>query len=168
MTPVAKRGNVFYTDTPMEQIYSTYQTAVTQARAHRAFKTRLAALLRPHNITMMQWSIIGMLADAGKSGLRISDIAHSLDTSLAFITTTVNVLEAKGAVQRTIHGRDNRAKLVRLTDSFRPQVAKIEKEIGVAFYEWLATSINKEGLAVYLQVLEQIAGLGARESRETT
>jgi DNA-binding MarR family transcriptional regulator len=136
---------------------TTYQAVVLQSRAHRAIKTNLTALLRPHGITMMQWSILGLVADANKEGVRISDLAHSLDTSLAFITTSVNVLEAKGFVQRVGHSQDNRAKLVRLSPTFAAKVAAIEGDLNNKQQEDLYSGINSKDLAVYFRVLQQFA-----------
>ena len=136
---------------------TTYQAVVLQSRAHRAIKTQLTQLLKRHGITMMQWSILGLVADAGENGMRISDLAHALDTSLAFITTSVNVLEAKGFVVRAGHAHDNRAKLVRLSEQFAPQVAEIEQDIAAQQQAGLYDGIDSKDLAVYLRVLRQFA-----------
>jgi len=135
----------------------TYRMAVTQSRANRAFKLKMAQLLRQHNLTMMQWTIIGLVHDGGKAGLRISDLAQELDTSMAFVTTTVNMLEAKGMVQKTSHERDSRAKLVRITDSFKSKVSAIEKDLYGHIEKWLGEKINAGDLATYRKVLDVIA-----------
>lgn len=136
---------------------TTYQTTLTQARAHRALKTKMSYFLRPHNLTMMQWAIVGSLHDAGDNGMRVSDLAHQLDTSLAFVTTTLNVLEAKGIVTRSSHAQDNRAKIVRIANSFSPRVNVIEKEVSEKLLSWLEPSLGRENLAVYLGAIDKIA-----------
>lgn len=135
----------------------TYRVAVTQSRANRAFKTKMAQLLKQHNITMMQWTIIGLVHDAGKDGLRISDLAKQLDTSMAFVTTTVNMLEAKGAVQKSSHERDSRAKLVRISQDFAAQVSEIEATINADIEKWLTQKAGAKDLATYFAVLNLIA-----------
>jgi DNA-binding MarR family transcriptional regulator len=136
---------------------TTYQTVVLQSRAHRAIKNHLTQLLKEHGLTMMQWSIIGLVADARDDGVRISDLAHMLDTSLAFITTSVNVLEAKGFVRRAGHMQDNRAKLVRLSDTFAPKVADIETKLHKEQQELVYKNIDNKDLAAYLRVLGSLA-----------
>ena len=89
--------------------------------------------------------------------MRVSDLANRLDTSLAFVTTTLNVLEAKGIVSRNSHAQDNRAKIIRLTDMFRPQVDGIEKEVAQKLHGWLVPSIGLEDLEVYVNVIDKIA-----------
>jgi DNA-binding MarR family transcriptional regulator len=135
----------------------TYQAVVLQSRAHRAIKESLTRLLRDHGITMMQWSIIGLISDAGKNGMRISDLAHKLDTSLAFITTSVNVLEAKGLVHRVGHAKDNRSKLVHLNPDFAPRVATIEAELSKKQMADIYQSISPSDLATYFNVLGALA-----------
>lgn len=138
---------------------TTYQNTLTQARAHRALKTKLSFFLRPYNLTMMQWVIVGSLHESNNKGTRVSDLADRLDTSLAFVTTTLNVLEAKGIVRRESHAQDNRAKIVFLTDDFVPKVAGIETEISKKLHEWLEQAISKEEYAQYLQAMGKIASI---------
>lgn len=135
----------------------TYRMAVTQSRANRAFKLKMAQLLRQHNLTMMQWTIIGLVHDGGKAGLRISDLAQELDTSMAFVTTTVNMLEAKGMVVKSSHDRDSRAKLVRIVDSFKSKVNEVEKDLHQHIEKWLGEKVSAKDLATYREVLAAIA-----------
>jgi DNA-binding MarR family transcriptional regulator len=135
----------------------TYQAVILQSRAQRAIKASLTSALRAHGITMMQWSIIGLIADAGKNGLRISDAAHSLDTSLAFITTSVNVLEAKGFVHRTGHVHDNRAKMVSINPEFMSKIADIEASLKNEQRQTVYKDIADSELASYFTALRHIA-----------
>ena len=136
---------------------TTYQTTITQARAYRALKSKMSYFLRDHNITMMQWAIIGSLYAAGDKGMRVSDLAAALDTSLAFVTTTLNVLEAKNIVTRAHHLQDNRAKVVQLTPAFTPKVNEIEQELHQKLYGWLIPAVGREDLVTYVKVLSKIA-----------
>lgn len=140
---------------------TTYHNTLTQARAHRIIKTKLSYFLRPHNLTMMQWAIVGSLYKAGDTGMRVSDLANQLDTSLAFVTTTLNVLEAKGIVERASHAQDNRAKVVHLTNDFTPKVAIIEKEVATKLSEWLMPVLGRDQLDTYLVVIHKIANADA-------
>ena len=136
---------------------TTYHNTLTQARAHRIIKTKLSYFLRPHNLTMMQWAIVGSLYKAGDTGMRVSDLASQLDTSLAFVTTTLNVLEAKGIVERASHAQDNRAKVVHLTAEFRPKVDVIEREVAEKLRNWLIPVLGRDQLETYLTVIHRIA-----------
>lgn len=136
---------------------TTYHNTLTQARAHRIIKTKLSYFLRPHNLTMMQWAIVGSLYKAGDTGMRVSDLASQLDTSLAFVTTTLNVLEAKNIVERASHAQDNRAKVVHLTAEFRPKVETIEQEIAEKMSDWLVPTLGRDQVDNYLMAIHKIA-----------
>jgi DNA-binding MarR family transcriptional regulator len=153
---LAKVTKVSYHGLTMKDL-TTYQTVVLQSRAHRAIKAHLTQLLKEHGVTMMQWSILGLVSDAGEAGVRISDLAHTLDTSLAFITTSVNVLEAKGFVIRAGHSQDNRAKLVRLSTEFAPKIAAIEADIATKQQDVLYSIIDTKDMSAYLRVLRSLA-----------
>lgn len=135
----------------------TYQVTVFQSRAHRAIRMRIENSLRQYNLTMMQWSILGYVNEAGSVGIRISDLARKLDTSLAFITNSVNTLEAKGVVHRVGYEADNRAKLVRVTSGYKAKVKAIESDLHSSINDWFYKNIKEEDLAIYLSVLKQIA-----------
>ena len=89
--------------------------------------------------------------------VRPNSLAHQLDTSLAFVTTTLNVLEAKNIVSRANHTQDNRAKIVRLTPEFEPKVAIIEEELSTKLCGWLVPAVGREDLTTYIKVLGKIA-----------
>lgn len=135
----------------------TYQVTVFQSRAHRAIRLRIEDSLRHHNLTMMQWSILGFVHEAGTAGIRISDLAKKIDTSLAFITNSINTLEAKGMVRRVGYEADNRAKLVHVTPDFKDKIAVIEEELRDHINNWFYKNIKAKDLATYLKVLRQIA-----------
>jgi DNA-binding MarR family transcriptional regulator len=138
----------------------TYQAVIIQSRAQRAIKSSLSSALRGYGITMMQWSIIGLIADSDQDGMRISDVAHALDTSLAFITTSVNVLEAKGLVTRTGHAHDNRAKMVSLKPEFSDKIAAIEAALQKEQRTLVYNGVSEDDLSAYFRVLNTIASKG--------
>lgn len=138
---------------------STYNVAVYQSRAARTVQGKATSFLRQHDLTVMQWSILGYVYDAGKKGVRISDLAKILDTSLAFITNSINVLESKGMVYRADHDHDNRAKLVFVTDGYRKKVQDIEKKLREHLLGWMHESMSKEELATFMATLQKIAEL---------
>ncbi|MGD8374347.1 MAG: MarR family transcriptional regulator [Candidatus Woesebacteria bacterium] len=135
---------------------TTYQALVNQSRANRTVKAQFEQTLREHNLTVMQWSVLGFIKDAGKQGIRISDLAQKIDTSLAFITNSVNALQAKGIVCRAEHESDNRAKLVSVAPAYRKKLESIEKQLHQRMDSWLESCLGS-GVKAYLETLEKIA-----------
>lgn len=138
----------------------TYHAGIAQSKAYRVLRQLMAQLLKKYDITMMDWSMVGLIHEAGKRGIRITDIAQALDTTKAFVTTHINVLEAKGFVVRAVDTQDTRARIVRLAPGASAKVKKIETELRQDMRERLYKHIAPKDLAVYVKVLDQIALLG--------
>ena len=82
---------------------TTYQVGAMQAAAIRSLRKHGDELLSEYGITNMQWHIIGTILDAGRRGMRISDLAKQLDTTMSFMTTNVNLLESKWVMETRQH-----------------------------------------------------------------
>lgn len=140
------------------EVITTYRSGVLQAKAHRLLNRKMAEFLRPYDITCMQWFIIGLVHDAGPAGIRLTDLMQQLDTTLPFITTNVNMLEAKGAVEKHAHATDNRTKMVSIRPLYRPTVKSIEEKLRQHLRQLLYANdaISREELQVYMRVLSKI------------
>jgi DNA-binding MarR family transcriptional regulator len=138
---------------------TTYQSGVVQSRAWRTIKRLSDDWLRQYSITTAQWIIIGMVLDTGKQGIRITDLAKQTDTTLSFLTHTVNLLESKNILMRVDHASDSRAKMVRVADDYVKTCKKIEQELRVKFADTLYSKISRQDLAVYIKVLFQLGEL---------
>ena len=138
----------------------TYEVAIYQSRAQRVIRTRVEGFLRTYNLTVMQWSVLGFVHEAGAEGVRISDLAKKIDTSLAFITNSINTLEAKGMVYRVGHAHDNRAKLVFVHDDYKQKIGEIEHALHQKMQDWIYKNIKVQDLVVYFKVLKQISNEG--------
>ncbi len=138
---------------------TTYQTGVIQSAAFRVLRKHTDDLLREHDITTMQWFIIGTLYDAGLAGMRITDLSHKVDTTLSFLTNTVNLLASKGILVRLEHASDNRARMVSVSKSFRPKCKLIEKDLRNKLRKSIYADISPDDLRTYIKVLYQLSNL---------
>lgn len=138
---------------------TTYQSGVVQSAAHRQLKKLTDSCLQKHGLTTMQWFIVGTVLDSGKSGIRITDLAKKLDTTLSFLTHVVNLLESKKILTRVAHQDDSRSKMVAVSKKFRPKCSAIEKDLRNELRKKLYAKISPEELRVYIKVLYQFADL---------
>lgn len=138
---------------------TTYQVGALQSSSHRALKKHKDALLQDYGITGMQWYIIGTVLDAGEKGMRITDLAKYLDTTMAFLTNTVNLLESKGILMRTSSSVDSRSRMVSVTAGFRPICAKIETDLREKLRESLYSKLSREDLETYIKVISRFTEL---------
>jgi DNA-binding MarR family transcriptional regulator len=138
---------------------STYESGVMQSTAHRILGRINADFLSNYGLTPTQWFIIGLTYDAGSEGIRLGTLKEMLDTTMPFITTSVNHLESKGILQKLSHTDDSRVKIAKLNPQYAATVKKIEaglrEELRTQLYA--QGDINREELAAYISVLYKIA-----------
>lgn len=136
---------------------TTYQTAVLQARAFRALRSFMNGHLKPHELTFVQWSILGLAYDyTSKGGVKVSQLAELLKVEISLVTTTLNGMEPRGLVSRLEDEEDSRAKRVIVTRAGERQVKKIEGELRRELEKWL-DDIHDKQLALYIRTLQHLA-----------
>lgn len=142
---------------PMANI-TTYSSGIAQATAFRIIKKHTATALRPYDLTCMQWFTIGAAYEARNTGIRMSDLASALDTTQAYMTTVVNLLESRNILKKTVHGTDARTKLVYVTPQFRKQVPEIEAHVRTELRKLIYDdTITPQELFTYVSVLRKIS-----------
>lgn len=83
----------------------------------------------------------------------MSDIAEQLDTTQAFATTTVNLLEARQIVSRTVHETDKRSKRITINPSHKQLIEMIEIDVRQKLRETMYQKITKDELEIFMKVL---------------
>lgn len=137
----------------------TYHVGALQAAAHRSLKKLGDDLLKDYGITSMQWHIIGAVLDAEPRGARISELAQELDTTMAFLTTNVNLLESKRILIRTVNDNDARSQLIKVVPAFRPRCAEIEDALRDRLRTSIYATVTPEELHTYIKVIAKFAEL---------
>ncbi len=135
----------------------TYRAGELQARAYRALKVMKNAVLKKHGLTMMEWLVLGFIYDGKSAGVRITELAKTIDTTQAFITNTVNALQAKGFVTRVAHSSDSRSKMVLIEPKSVQHVEKIEAEVRAELRTKLYSKITRDELQTYITVLAKFS-----------
>lgn len=138
---------------------TTYQAGVLQATVHRSLQKQCDELLRPYGISKMQWLIIGAILDAGKPGVRISDLAEILGTNLPFMTNSLNRLQEMGITARVHNEEDSRSRLVSLQPSFAQQCPEIEATLRNGLRRSIYKNVSQEDFRTYMKVLLQLSAI---------
>lgn len=136
---------------------TTYQAGAAQAFAHRKLQKICDDILRPFNITKMQWLIIGNVLDTQKEGIRVSDLAEKLGTTMGYLTNSINLLESRGILLRQNNTADTRSKLIVVTDSFVPECKKIEATLRAGLRKTIYANIDPREFRTYIKVLNELA-----------
>ena len=146
-----------YTKKDISQI-TTYQSGIAQAAAHRVINRVVSDYLLQYGLTALHWFAVGIIHDAGSSGIRISDITKKLQTTTPFVTNTISLLESRGFVRKVAHTGDSRIKLVSIVPEYQSTIAEIE----AGLREHMRTSlygesgITRNELQDYIHVLYKI------------
>lgn len=138
---------------------STYELGVLQSTAHRLTLKIKSDYLAVYGLTPAQWYLLGHIYDAGEDGIRLNDLRKTLDSSMPFITTTVNYLEAKGFIHKTSKTEDSRVKIARVNPKHIPMIEEIEEGLRNLLRSELygRDHITREELAAYASVIMKIA-----------
>lgn len=138
---------------------TTYQAGIAQASAHRLLQKICDHILKPYGLTKMQWLIIGTVHDAGSHGIRITNLTQAIGTTMPYMTTSVNLLESKGILQRAGNQGDNRSKVVVLAGDFSPKCEEIEQTLRAGLRETIYRNIDPIEFRIYMKVLFQLSDL---------
>lgn len=138
---------------------TTYQAGATQAYMHRKLQKVCDDILRPFGITKMQWLIIGTVLDTQHQGIRISDLAEKLGTTLSYLTTSINLLESRGILERRDNSTDTRSKLILVQDSYVPICQEIETTLRAGLRKTIYASIDPKEFGIYIKVMSELAAV---------
>lgn len=136
---------------------TTYQAGVMQSSVHRSLQRQSDQILKPYGITKMHWLIIGAIMDKGKGGIRITELAEALGTTLPYLTTTINLLQSKNILCRVHNSKDSRSKLITINADFIPQCEIIEQAMREELQKTMYANIDPQDLRTYMKVLYQLS-----------
>lgn len=137
----------------------TYHVGVIEAAAHRALRQHKDKLLRDYDITGVEWYLIGTVADAGPVGIRTTDLADILGTTMGFLTKTVTLLEAKGILIKKANAKDARSNYIVLNKRYRKTLDEIEGKLRVQLRDSIYSLVTPEELKIYIQVMDKFSSL---------
>jgi DNA-binding MarR family transcriptional regulator len=138
---------------------TTYQAGVLQAAANRNLKRIVGRFLKPFNITVMEWFALGVIRDCGAKGIRISDLAATLRTTIPYTTKLLNELENREWVTKDDDAIDNRVKTIRLTEGTEDICQTIEDDLRHKMRSYIYDRVPPQDLTGYLHVLYVISRL---------
>jgi MarR family transcriptional regulator, organic hydroperoxide resistance regulator len=121
--------------------------------AHRAFVTKLADRLIPHDVSVAEWAVLRMLWQ--QEGLTQVSLADRMRMQKSSLTSVLNNLERKGLMRRTRRGDDRRKHHLFLTQHGRGLKAEL-LPIGAAINQRALIGIDREDAALAANLLEKV------------
>jgi len=139
-------------------MYSTYQEFLIQGKAYRALRTNVTKTLEQYDLSIPEWTLLGLLQDGGPQ--RISELALKLSVEIPHVTVLIRQLTDKGYVHAKQDPADSRAKIVSLTLKAKrqlPQIGEMTQEKVASYFH----NITQEDLGAYFKVLQSIIAASA-------
>ena len=136
---------------------TTYQAGIMQATMNRALQKEYDTVLKPYGITKMHWLIIGTVLDAGRGGIRLTELSQVINTTMSYVTTAVNLMESKGMIVRTDSEFDSRSKMISINESFAPKCAEIEASLRDSLRKTIYAKIDSAEFKIYMKVMHQLS-----------
>lgn len=137
---------------------TTYQSGVIQSKTYRALNAYFAQCLKTHGLTTMQWFIIGTVYDAGEDGVRMSELASTLGSTLPTLTEATALLESKGWLLKNNHHTDGRTRMLTINPEKRETCMAIEQDLRVQLRKNIYSKVSQAELTAYVNVLYKLAG----------
>lgn len=150
-------SNKFSNNTSSLGELTTYNVGVIEAAAHRALRQHKDSLLRNYGLTGVEWYIIGTVADAGKAGIRATDLANILGTTMSFLTKTTALLEAKKYVFKTANVDDARSNFICFNEKKRTVIEEIEVALRQKLRKSIYGQVSPEELLTYISVMQKFS-----------
>ena len=138
---------------------TTYQVGAIESAAHRALRQHKDELLKTYDMTGMDWYIVGAVSDAGEAGIRLTDLAEMLGTTMGFVTKAIKLLEAKNILYRKANAKDARSSYIALNANYHDTVEEIETALRAKLRESIYGHVTPEELLTYIQVMEKFSKL---------
>ena len=97
----------------------TYRAGIAMSSAHRQLRALKQQILKPHGLSMAQWSILGIVYDSKSEAVTLSEIAKQLSATQAFVSSNVQALEDKDLIKRQINPNDRRVSEISLITAWQ-------------------------------------------------
>lgn len=142
---------------------TTYKVGVLEASVHRNLQKYCEITLKQYSLTKMHWMLIGTVLESGPDGIRLTDLAKQLGTTMSYITVSVNLLSSRGILQRVDSEKDSRSTLVSVDKKYLKTCEEIELVLRKSLRKAVYSHVSPEDLRAYLKVMMQLSSIKPTE-----
>lgn len=132
----------------------SYLSGALFMKAYRLLRGNVTVCLNTFDINPTGWVILGLIREA-KDGVRLVEVANSMNVKAPLVTTLVQDLIAKDLIELLPHRTDKRVKLLLLTNEGKIFMKKVESAMEKSLSGILA-GVTTEDLSGFETVLEAI------------
>ncbi|HUC20157.1 MAG TPA: MarR family transcriptional regulator [Candidatus Polarisedimenticolaceae bacterium] len=136
------------------QLETTYRIGIIQAQAYRRLQNHYRAALKPYQLSVPEWSLLGIVIDTGS--MTPSELAKALKSKVSHPSALIGRLEKRGLLQRDANGGDKRSTRVSLTPAGRKLIPAIETHVRTKLCGDL-DDLSTTELSAYFKLLSKLA-----------
>ena len=129
----------------------TYKKTMMQVVAYRRIRGIVTNVLKRFDLNTTQWMILSLLYES-TTGLRITDIARSIEVEVPLITRLARTLKAAGFIENMASLKDKRAKPLGLTVQGQAIITRVERELAKRT-EQIEEGVSSHEVATYFKTL---------------
>jgi len=129
--------SIFQSLIPKSKKLTTYQIGLLVARTNKILRERTNEVLFKHDITSVDWVILGLLQDNRSSGLRLFDLSIALGVEASFTTVRIDRLSKRGLVKTEKNRQDKRERFAIISPTGSQLVCSTEPVLRAASRTWL-------------------------------
>ncbi len=133
-----------------------YEVALWHAQSDRALRALVAEQLSSMQITMMEWLLLGVVAQGKSSGMTMSQIAEALHVTLPQVTALVNKLLPLKLIKQKAASTDRRSRVVTMTSKGQLVLDDANKAMNVAQSKWF-DGIAADQQGAFVAVLKKLS-----------
>jgi DNA-binding MarR family transcriptional regulator len=134
-----------------------FQVGILQTRAARNVLESRQTILNGYGLVPPEWLVLGYIQSKTRGkGVRVGEIAMTLDVQSTYVTGILRKLEAKDLVDWAVDEADRRARIVRATKKGTAVTNAIKTEL-LKHDEGLLARLPESAVEGYLRVLEILA-----------
>lgn len=133
-----------------------YEIALWHAKSDRALRALVAEQLSGMQVTLMEWLLLGVVANGKSSGMTMSQIAGALHVTLPQVTALVNKLQPLKLIKQKAASSDRRSRIVTLTSKGQLILEDANKALDIAQDQWF-DGISAEDRKTFVAVLQKLA-----------
>lgn len=115
-----------------------HEVCLTYNHADRVLRNLINDRLYNFNIGLVEWLLLGVIDQAPKSGITLSEIAVKLDVSQPQVTALMDKVASQRWVRQKVHKQDRRSRMAVLTIKGKRQLDDIESDMKQFLEVWLS------------------------------
>ena len=140
-----------------------FEQAMAHSLASRTMSSFYQAALKNHNLTLIEWYVLSIAADATpQGGIRVTDLASIFDVKTTYITAVLNGLRSKDYINTQLDTRDARVRRAIITKKAAAELDSIDVYVRQELDELLAGKVNPKEYKTFSRVLQKLADLSSQ------